>query len=73
MATGGTEGWWTEREQAGVAAVERGDRVYAVVGSKGEDLMALAAALPGRDADPSLADRFRSAGRSLLEAFGFGG
>ncbi len=34
-------------DQAAVAVVERGDRVYAVVGPKGEDVAALAAALPG--------------------------
>ena len=38
----------------------------------GEDVAALAAALPEDQLGSSIADRLRSAGRSLLEAFGVG-
>jgi len=66
------DGWMVQHSQAAVAAVERGDRVYAVVGPTGEDVAALAASLPEDQLGSSIADRLRSAGRSLLEAFGVG-
>jgi hypothetical protein len=64
------EGWMAESDQVAVAVVERGDRVYAVVGPKGEDVASWAVALPEDHAGTSVTDRLRSAGRSLLEAFG---
>ena len=66
------DGWMAESDQVAVAVVERGDRVYAVVAPKGEDVAGWAAALPEDQEAASIADRLRSAGRSLLESFGIG-
>jgi hypothetical protein len=73
LDAGESEGWLVLGERADVAVLERDDRVFAVVAPKGEDVAGWAASLPEATAGDSLGDRLRSAGRSLLEAFGFGG
>jgi hypothetical protein len=70
--TGG-EACYGKMRGGAFAMVERGERVYTIIGTKEEgELQRAAAELPSATSSSSLSERVADAGRSLLDAFGLG-
>jgi hypothetical protein len=71
MASG--EACYGEVRQHAFAMVERGDRVYLIIGTVDRTALQQAAAeVPPAEASSSLRERLAEAGRSMLDAFGLG-
>lgn len=65
---------YVEADDVSVLVVARGSRVYTVVAEAPEGVLAqISADLPSPGSSPSVGQRVQSAGRALLESFGFGG
>ncbi len=71
LSVEGQPGWVAVERGLGQLAVQRGERVYAVIGALDVDgALDVATALPAASASRSIVDRAESAGHALLEAFG---
>lgn len=70
----GRPAFYVEVDGVTVLVVERGSRVYTVVAEVPETMLEqISDDLPSPGTAPSVGQRVQSAGRALLEAFGFGG